>query len=93
MSVISEGDELINGDREKDYGHPKESFRHIARLWDAYIKNILEIQSNILPKDVINMLSLMKKARHARTSTPVRDQRDSVRDDAGYVGLLERLEE
>jgi hypothetical protein len=88
--ILYEADRLINGQRQETYGPPHENFARIARLWDAYIKNLGG--RNIRPKDVAMMMVLLKMARLIVTSVPVRDQRDSVVDMAGYVGLLELIE-
>jgi hypothetical protein len=35
--VLMQALNLINGDREKDYGTPKENFNTIAEMWTSYI--------------------------------------------------------
>lgn len=91
MNVLEEGYKLIHGSRKDDYGHPQQNFKDIARLWSAYLAMIG--RTSVTPVDVCMMMQLLKMARCAKQSMPVRDSRDSVVDMAGYVGLLERLEE
>lgn len=90
LKTFELADALVNGDREKSYDPPKVNFKRIARLWDAYLKN--KADSNVTPLDVANMMILVKMARIQNTTTPIRDQGDSVVDMAGYVGCIERLE-
>lgn len=91
MKVLEEANNLIYNDREESYGVPVENLKNISRLWSAYLTNIGT--TNLIPKDVAMMMALLKMARAQVSSTPVRDHKDSVVDMAGYVGLLERLEE
>ena len=69
--------DLINGDREKEYGPAVENFQRIAELWAAYHNSDFTIY------DVAAMLALLKIARLAnRPSNP-----DSWKDLAGYATL------
>lgn len=86
-TVLEEAFKLIYLNRENDYGPPQINLKNIANLWGAYLK------TTILPKDVAILMALLKIARLMLVAMPVRDARDSVIDAAGYIGLLERLEE
>jgi len=74
--ILAEAEALINGDREKDYGTPQESFGCIAKMWTAYLGN------PVTASDVCNMMVLLKVAR-LRTGP----HRDSNVDGAGYMAL------
>jgi len=87
MSVLHDADKLINGKREQDYGSPQINWRETASLWSAYLG------TTITAKDAVLMMALMKVARMRHISMPMRDAKDSVIDAAGYIGLVERLEE
>jgi len=82
-SILEEAQRLIHGERNKNYGHPRENFRDIAALFSGYLgKEINEI-------DVANLMILVKVAR-------VKDagyHRDSFTDIAGYAGCVERIYE
>ena len=55
--ILKEANELITGDRHKDYGNKIENHNNIAKLWSAY-KDI-----EITAHDVAIMMALLKVAR------------------------------
>lgn len=75
----------VNGDRDRQYGNPEDSFRCIAEFWDSYIstKNpeFRMRGMTIEPDDVAAMLALLKVARIA--GGQVKD--DNWIDLAGYA--------
>lgn len=93
-SVLSEAQALIFGDREKDYGAPKDNLAVVARLWETYLEARLANCGgagtfHLTNKDVAMLLLLLKVARLSKSP----NHRDSVIDAAGYIGLLERCDE
>lgn len=82
-SILEEAQRLIHGERNKNYGHPRDNFREILALWNGY----LGLQLNAL--DVANLMILMKVARAKDAGW----HRDSYTDIAGYAGCAERLQE
>lgn len=72
---------LINGERQGDYGDPKESFERIARFWSVYLGH------EVSGKDVAMMMVLLKMSREMSGHKP-----DNLLDMAGYVGLADALE-
>ena len=60
MSCIDQAKDAVNGDRRKDYGDAVESFGRIAGLWTAYLG------VHVTPKDVGNMMILLKTSRSKR---------------------------
>ncbi len=88
MSILSEADELINGERQNDYGPPKECFERIAAIWSA----VLGIE--ITPDQVVLCMIGLKVARGAaKTRMGVKPTRDTYKDIAGYAGLPEKMAE
>ncbi|ASZ75489.1 phosphofructokinase [Mycobacterium phage Kimona] len=82
-SILEEAQRLIHGERNKNYGHPRENFKDIALLFSGYLeKEITDI-------DVANLMILMKVARVKGTGY----HRDSMTDIAGYAGCVERIYE
>ncbi|QBP30536.1 hypothetical protein SEA_CHARM_55 [Mycobacterium phage Charm] len=82
-SILEEAQRLIHGDRNKNYGHPRDNFSDIAALFSGYLERPI---SDI---DVANLMILVKVAR-------VKDagyHRDSFTDIAGYAGCVERIYE
>ena len=80
-TLLQEADAIINGERQKDYGPPAESFGRIARLWSDYL------DQELTALDVANLMILLKISR-AKTGG---FHRDSYRDIAGYAGCAEWL--
>ena len=94
QTVLSEAQDLIFGDREKDYGAPKDNLAIVARLWETYLEARLANCGgagtfHLTNKDVAMLLLLLKVARLSKSP----NHRDSVIDAAGYIGLLERCDE
>lgn len=88
MSVLKEANSIINGDREKTYGHPAKNLKTIATMWDAYLKARKYLDA-VTPKDVAAMMVLVKVARFANDP----DHRDNLVDMCGYAALIERCDE
>lgn len=68
---------LVTGDRQRDYGTPRENFARIANLWEAYTGY------EFTTTQVAMMLGLLKVAR-AATAEPTLD---TFRDLMGYVAI------
>jgi|TARA_R110000851_G_scaffold68031_1_gene153138 hypothetical protein len=80
--ILMEADELINGDREQDYGTPQESFGCIADMWTAYLSH------PVTAADACHMMALLKIARLRNGPN-----RDSNVDGAGYMALGAEMSE
>lgn len=88
MSVLSEAEALINGDRGKDYGHPKDNFGRIVSLWQSYLDGRAGGRmASLTTEDHAIMMILVKIARLQENPR----HWDSAVDVAGYVGTLEKL--
>ena len=74
--VLAHAIDLMNGPREQDYGHPRESFQAIADMWSAYLGHAVS------PADVCHMMALLKIARLRNGQ-----HRDSSADGAAYLAL------
>ncbi len=73
--ILDAAKRCVCGQRERDYGTPKDNFQMIAFLWSAYKKTAFTAV------DVAMMMSLLKIARIA-TGTATED---SFVDLAGYA--------
>jgi|TARA_R110000744_G_scaffold33338_1_gene77750 hypothetical protein len=80
--VLRTAIELINGDREKDYGTPEENFTVIAEMWSSYLG--LYVKAS----DVCNMMVLLKIARLRNGQ-----HMDSSVDTAGYAALSAEMDD
>jgi hypothetical protein len=74
--ILETAIDLCNGDREKDYGSPEESFYAVAQMWSAYLGHPVEA------RDVCNMMTLLKIARLRNGP-----HHDSSVDGASYLAL------
>lgn len=81
-NILEIADELTGGDRQKDYGHPKDNFRRIAFLWGGYTDNHYTVE------EVGMMMLLVKVARNRNEP-----KTDNLVDIAGYARCIEMLGE
>ena len=82
MSILTTAEEIINGQRAKDYGDARENHERIATLWGGY-KHV-----EFSPEDVAVMMILLKIARFMENGY----HEDTVTDIAGYAGVLEKMQ-
>ena len=82
-SLLKSADELINGDRAKDYGDAYQNHDKIAIAWNVIAKSALARHGRITPSHVALMMDWVKTARLLNTI----DHEDSWIDKAGYTAL------
>jgi hypothetical protein len=75
--LLNEAKQLIMGDRNQDYGDPKDNFAVIANMWSLYLNHMVH------PHDVAAMMIIVKLSR-VQTSP---GKWDSWVDMAGYAAL------
>lgn len=75
MALLQRAADIVDGDRDEQYGDPEDSFEAIATMWSAYL------QHEIDPVDVSMMMVLLKAARVAGNKAHI----DSFVDIAGYA--------
>ena len=76
-ALLKEANELINGDRHKDYGDASDNFRRIAAGWSEIVGK------EIKPHEVALMMDWLKTCR--LITSP--DKEDSWVDKIGYGAL------
>ena len=83
--LLDEAKEVINGERQDQYGTPENSFALIAQYWDGYIKRCMQMNPHfqITSLDVAHMMMLFKLARMQGQ----KPSRDNYRDIAGYSSI------
>lgn len=90
-SVMQEAERLVNGNREADYGHPRDNFALIGRLFQEYLiaRGIIDGEADVEidGADAAQMMLLLKVARFATGGR----KRDTVVDQAGYAGVTARV--
>jgi len=74
--ILYKAAKLVDGDRNDAHGRKQDNFQNISMLWSAYLG------MDLSPKDVANMMVLLKVAR---TKTG-RFNEDDYIDMAGYAG-------
>ncbi len=87
MNILEEAQQIIYGDREQAYGKPEANLVRIANLWVAYIHNKYGVIAPLQTEDVCWMMVLLKMAREMNAA-----KRDNLVDAAGYIALIERIE-
>ena len=85
-TILQEAHDLIYGDREEEYGTPKKNLNDIANFWEMYLYAKYNVGIELTAKDVCQMMAMLKMCRGFRS-----DKRDSITDQAGYIGLIERV--
>lgn len=85
---MAEADGLIHGERATKYGPVAETFEAIANVYRA-IRTDDEEKGTFDARSVAKVLVAMKLVRN-RTSP---ENPDHLRDAAGYLGLLDELEQ
>ena len=86
-NILQQADELIHGDRQKDYGHPLDNHKTTAELWSAYLKKVTGKEIDLSPEDVCVLNILQKVSRGGHRIT-----RDTIIDIAGYAGNMEMIQ-
>jgi hypothetical protein len=81
-NILNEAEQAIFGERNQNYGHPRDNFTHTAALWSAH-KGVEFSAQEVAEFMVLLKLSRLQNGYH----------RDSVVDIAGYAGTIERLQE
>lgn len=79
--VLAEAANVINGERENQYGKPEDSFDVIASYWSIFLA--ANRGQALTPKHVAQMMVLLKIARMQCGD----DKWDNYVDAAGYIGL------
>lgn len=87
-TILQEAHDLIYGDREAEYGHPRKNLGNIADQWSLYMHQKYDTEFGLVAEDVCWMMSLLKMCREYGG-----EKRDSLSDAAGYIGLIERVRE
>ena len=88
-TFLQMAENLINGQRQADYGDKLVNFSQIAMLWQGTLAMKLAPGQSITPEDVSLCMIQVKVARLAKSP----DHRDSQLDVAGYIACMNRLQE
>jgi len=83
MSIIKEADELLNGDRAKDYGDVADNFKSISEVANVLLKSKGIVLDEI---DICNVLIALKIAREGN-----KHKKDNLVDLAAYANIKQVL--
>jgi hypothetical protein len=89
MRPIDEASQLIDGDRQADYGDPRANHERIAALWSAYLGPLFDAKGEpveIRAEDVAMLMGLVKIGRER-----YRHKADNITDLIGYALIYERI--
>lgn len=84
-SEIEEALALVYGNRQADYGSPKENYEGIALVWSGLLRMILK--RNITPEEAALMMAGLKLQRQC-----MKKKRDNIVDLIGYAIVEQRVE-
>ena len=81
--ILIETAEIIDGDRNVDYGEPYDDFTTTAAFWQTYLERIVFRRGKIMIEahDVAALMMLLKTARLTWTA----DNKDHWKDAIGYA--------
>jgi hypothetical protein len=83
---LDEAKEIVNGARNRDYGHPADNHGFTAALWTSYLIR-QEVLGEISAQDVCILNILQKISRGCNSMT-----RDTLVDIAGYAANIEMMQ-
>lgn len=87
--MLHQAQDLIQGQRQADYGDKLQNFSQIAMLWQGTLAHKLAPGQTITPEDVALCMIQVKIARLAKSP----DHKDSIMDTAGYAGCYSMLQD
>lgn len=80
MGAKTDGQQLVDGDRQADYGPPEENMRRIGLAWSAIL------DTDVSPAQVALCMAALKLVREAYRHKP-----DNIVDAHGYLEIADRI--
>lgn len=89
-TLLEQANQILNKDRQKDYGNAVQNHVDIAQMWTVYLRanGKLPEGTTISPKDVCQLMILLKVARQGKSS-----KTDNLVDICGYADIQEQIAE
>ena len=75
--ILEQAADLVDGDRNKDYGEPEDNFKRIADLWSVLFEREVSMSEVALAMALVKVARLVHQPDHA----------DSFVDGAGYLAI------
>jgi hypothetical protein len=85
-SILQEAQRLTLGDRNQDYGHPANDYGRTAAMFSAWMGD--QLRSPLTAEQAVMFMVFVKLSRERHKA-----KRDNKVDAAGYIRLLEMIEE
>lgn len=86
-NLVDQAKDLINVDRQNQYGSPVKNFKTIAEFWTSYLKSKFQFSGELNQNDVCQMMMLLKQSRLINNE----DHKDSKVDMIGYLLIQEGI--
>lgn len=83
-SILQEAERIINGQRQREYGHPLDDFGKVTGMINSLFAD--KIKDPFVADDWPLMMNCVKMSREVN-----HPQRDNMTDGAGYWGTLEKI--
>lgn len=80
MTILEEASSVVDGDREKTYGHPSLNFARTAVLWSVVFGHPVSLEQVAL------CMACLKIAREVHEP-----KRDNLVDLVGYIRCIEKM--
>ena len=81
MGYLTKAVEVVNGDRQKDYGDIKGNFERIAAHWSQILGKDVSVEEFTLCMIAVKMARLKETPKHE----------DSWTDIVGYVACIDKI--
>jgi hypothetical protein len=83
---MAEANALVNGERQADYGTPRDNYSGIAKVWSGILSPILK--RDITPEEAALLMVGLKLQRQA-----MKPKRDNMVDAHGYLLVYAHIAE
>jgi len=80
-SILMEAEELTNGARNADYGHPLDDYGKTAKMWSGLLAG--KLKEDITPEEAMLCMCCVKISREVN-----KPKRDNLVDLAGYANCV-----
>ncbi len=91
-SILEEAQEIIHGDRNRDYGHPLDNHECTAGMFGWYMRRRVDCCGDeaevLMDAEAVCVFNILQKISRL-ANTP--GHRDSLMDIAGYAGNIEMV--
>lgn len=77
--------EIVNGERQDDYGHPLTNHERIAAIWNVVLGP--KLSSPITPREACLCMIGVKMAREVH-----KQKHDNIMDIVGYCNCIEEID-